>query len=104
MDGSAFDAAKIESRMHLQDLRSTLAWLKDRGELAETDKEVDPDLEVTGLQKLMDGGCPVIFNNVKAKPTHRVLTNLFGDRLGTGGRDDSKPADEVHIVCGDLWE
>jgi 4-hydroxy-3-polyprenylbenzoate decarboxylase len=64
---------------HLRDLRSTLAWLKARGDLVETDKEVNPDLEVTGLQKLMDGGCPVLFNNVKGKPNHKVLTNLFGD-------------------------
>ena len=42
------------------------------GELIETDKEVDPDLQVTGLQKHMDGGCPVLFNNVKGKPNHRV--------------------------------
>src|SRR6266446_9752646 len=27
----------------------------------------------------MDGGCPVLFENVKGKPNHRVLTNLFGD-------------------------
>ena len=27
----------------------------------------------------MDGGCPVLFNEVKGKPNHRVLTNLFGD-------------------------
>ena len=27
----------------------------------------------------MDGGCPVLFNNVKGKPNHRVVTNLFGD-------------------------
>ena len=64
---------------HLQDLRSTLAWLRARGDLVETDKEVNPDLEITGLQKLMDGGCPVIFNNVKGKPNHQVITNLFGD-------------------------
>ena len=67
------------TQKHLQDLRSTLAWLKARGNLVETDKEVNPDLEVTGLQKLMDGGCPVVFNNVKGKPNHKVLTNLFGD-------------------------
>src|SRR5215470_11741231 len=63
---------------HLKDLRSTLQWLKQEGDLVETDKEVDPELEVTGLQKLMDGGCPVLFNRVKSKPNHRVLTNLFG--------------------------
>ena len=61
------------------DLRGTLDWLREEGDLIETDKPVDPDLEVTGLQKHMDGGCPVLFNNVKGKPNHRVLTNLFGD-------------------------
>ena len=30
------------------DLRSTLEWLRASGELIETDKEVDPDLQVTG--------------------------------------------------------
>src|ERR1035437_10742223 len=64
---------------HLRDLRSTLAWLRARGDLVETDKEVNPDLEISGMQKLMDGGCPVIFNNVKGKPNHQVITNLFGD-------------------------
>ena len=64
---------------HAQDLRTALDWLREQGDLIETDKAVDPDLEVTGLQKHMDGGCPVLFNNVKGKPNHRVLTNLFGD-------------------------
>ncbi len=63
----------------VRDLRTTLEWLKSQGDLIETDKEVDPDLEVTGLQKHLDGACPIIFNNVKGKPHHRVLTNLFGD-------------------------
>ena len=62
-----------------RDLRSTLEWLRAEGDLIETEKQVDPDLEVTGLQKHMDGGCPVLFNNVKDKPQHRVITNLFGD-------------------------
>src|SRR5437660_10468268 len=61
------------------DLRSTLEWLRASGELIETDKEVDPDLQVTGMQKHMDGGCPVLFNNVKGKPNSRAITNLFGD-------------------------
>ena len=52
---------------------------RPQGDLIETDKPVDPDLEVTGLQKHLDGGCPVLFNNVKGKPNHRVVTNLFGD-------------------------
>jgi 3-polyprenyl-4-hydroxybenzoate decarboxylase len=42
---------------HAFDLRNALDWLRTQGDLIETDKEVDPDLEVTGLQKHMDGGC-----------------------------------------------
>jgi gallate decarboxylase subunit C len=61
------------------DLRSALDRQRSQGDLIETDKPVDPDLEITGLQKHMDGGCPVLFNNVKGKPHHRVVTNLFGD-------------------------
>jgi gallate decarboxylase subunit C len=64
---------------HLRDLRSTLAFLEAQGDLIVTDKEVNPDLEITGLQKAMDGGCPVLFNNVKGKPNHKILTNLFGE-------------------------
>src|SRR5436853_5733408 len=64
---------------HASDLRSALEWLRGQGDLIETDKPVDPDLEVTGLQKHLDGGCPVLFHNVKGKPHHRVITNLFGD-------------------------
>jgi UbiD family decarboxylase len=67
------------ARHHAFDLRSALDWLRTQGDLIETDKEVDPDLEVTGLQKHMDGGCPILFERVKGKPRHRVVTNLFGD-------------------------
>src|SRR3990172_6435781 len=63
----------------IADLRSTLEWLKSEGDLIETDKEVDPNLQITGLQKHLDGGCPILFKKVKGKPNSRVVTNLFGD-------------------------
>src|SRR5215470_17027600 len=53
-----------QKQHHASDLRSTLDWLRAQGDLIETDKPVDPDLEVTGLQKHMDGGCPILFHNV----------------------------------------
>src|SRR5881396_816929 len=62
-----------------RDLRETLERLHAEGDLVVTDKPVDPDLQITGLQKHLDGSCPVLFNNVKGKPNHRVVTNLFGD-------------------------
>jgi len=75
-------AASPESPLasaHLKDLRGTLQRLKDTGDLVESDCEVNPDLELTGLQKLMDGSCPVLFTKVWSKPNHRLLTNLFGN-------------------------
>lgn len=85
MERRAVRLAKTESprvaasESHLSDLRSTLTWLKTRGDLIESEREINPDLELTGLQKLMDGGCPALFANVKGKPHHRLLTNLFGN-------------------------
>ena len=49
------------------------------GDLIETDKPVNPDLELTGLQKRVDGGCPVLFNRSRASPIAGCVTNLFGD-------------------------
>ncbi len=74
-----FEASAHAPVKTVRDLRGALDWLKAQGDLIETDKEVDPDLEITGLQKHLDGGCPVLFNNVKGKPNHRVVTNLFAD-------------------------
>ena len=63
----------------IRDLRGAIEWMKKEGDIIVTDKEVDPDLEITGIQKQLDGGCPILFNNVKGKPLHRCITNLFGD-------------------------
>ncbi|HEY9529835.1 MAG TPA: hypothetical protein VIQ55_00495, partial [Burkholderiales bacterium] len=60
-------------------LRSTLDWLRKEGLLIETEREVDPDLEITGLQKHFDGSLPMLFNKVKGKPHARAITNLFSD-------------------------
>lgn len=60
-------------------LRGALDWLRATGNLIETNQEVNPDLEITGLQKQFDGGPCMLFNNVKGKPYARAITNLFGD-------------------------
>ena len=65
--GKAPKASKASH--HAMDLRTTLDWLRQQGDLIETDKEVDPDLEVTGLQKHLDGGCPVCSTTSRASPT-----------------------------------
>jgi 4-hydroxy-3-polyprenylbenzoate decarboxylase len=72
---------KVEMRVaaenKLRDLRSALEWLKSEAMMIETDVEVNPDLEITGIQKTLDGSLPILFNNVKGYPYARVVTNFF---------------------------
>ncbi len=63
----------------IRSLRSAIDWLRAEGYLVETDVEVNPDLEITGVQKLMDGALPILFNNVKGYPHLRAVTNLFAN-------------------------
>ena len=74
------DAAPGSPTEKLYDLRGTLDYLREEGDLVVTDKEVDPDLEIISLQKKFDGGCPILFNNIKGKPNNRVVTNLLSDQ------------------------
>ncbi|MDP2936737.1 MAG: UbiD family decarboxylase [Dehalococcoidia bacterium] len=59
-------------------LRSTLEYLSEQeGELLVTETEVDPDLEMAGIQKALDGGPAILFEKVKGYPDKRLFTNLF---------------------------
>ncbi|HUY20358.1 MAG TPA: UbiD family decarboxylase [Candidatus Binataceae bacterium] len=78
MTAAMKDTAGLHSGQ-IGDLRNTLEWLRGEGHLIESDKEVDPNLEITGLQKHLDGSCPIVFNQVRGKPRHRVVTNVFAD-------------------------
>jgi len=72
-------AKKAGARVGVKDLREAVDWLRSKGYLIETDKEVDPDQEITSLQKIFDGSLPMLFNNVKGMPYARAITNLFAD-------------------------
>src|SRR5688572_14107711 len=75
MEGSMAIATSTER--DIRSLRSTVEWLRATGRLLETDVEVNPDLEITGIQKTLDGSLPILFNNVKGHPNARAITNLF---------------------------
>ena len=64
---------------NINNIRGTLEFLAAQGDVIETDKEVDPDLQITGLQKHLDGGAVMLFNKVKGIPHARAITNLFSD-------------------------
>src|SRR5438093_1155030 len=63
--------------LDITSLRSTLEFLKGSDDLLITNQEVDPALELAGLQKHFDGGATMLFENVKGYPNGRLSTNLF---------------------------
>jgi len=67
------------SNEYLASLRTTIDYLRKENKLLETDVEVNPELEMTGIQKCFDGGLPILFNKVKGYPNARLFTNLYGD-------------------------
>ena len=69
----------IQVARKIQSLRGTLEWLKQEGLLLETAVEVDPDLEITGVQKHLDGSYPLLFEHVKGYPQTQAVTNLFAN-------------------------
>ena len=75
---TAEKAPSMKIKPDIRDLRTTIEWFKSEGYLVETNAEVNPDLEITGIQKLMDGAMPILFNNVKGYTHLRAITNLFG--------------------------
>src|SRR6266852_1856936 len=77
--GTVAEEIKHEVKKDVTSLRSALAWLATQGDVLETDVEIDPDLEITGVQKHLDGGPVLLFNNVKGKPHARAITNLLAD-------------------------
>ncbi|TMI84545.1 MAG: UbiD family decarboxylase [Bacillati bacterium ANGP1] len=72
-------AVPVKVARSIQSLRGTLEWLRVEGLLLETAVPVDPDLEVTGVQKQLDGSYPLLFENVKGYPHARAVTNLFAN-------------------------
>lgn len=61
----------------ISSLRSTIEYLRGKGELVSTEVEVDPSIEMIALQKHFDGGAPLLFEKVKGYPNARLFNNLF---------------------------
>jgi len=70
----------LEGKKNVTSLRGAIEYLKELDEILITDTEVDPELEVSGIQKCLDGGSAVLFENVKGYPGKRIVTNMYASR------------------------
>lgn len=62
---------------YLKSLRDTLEFLKKEDELIIVEKEIDPHLEIAGVQKALDNSYAVLFEKLKGYPEARMAINLF---------------------------
>jgi 4-hydroxy-3-polyprenylbenzoate decarboxylase len=58
-------------------MRGTIEFLRGEGDLLVIDKEVDPILEISGIEKALEGGLPLLFENIKGYPGVRDVGNLL---------------------------
>src|SRR2546422_3595393 len=65
------------TKKDISSLRSTLEYLREAGELLASDVEIDPHLELAAIQKQLDGGPPLLFENVKGYPNARLANNIY---------------------------
>lgn len=81
----------MENKVKINDLRSAIACLREiPGQLAETDVEVNPEAELSGVYRYVGAGGTVrrptkegpavIFNHVKGHPDAKVLIGLMSSR------------------------
>jgi len=61
-------------------IRGTLEYLDSKGEVLHVKEEVDPIYEIAGIQKALDGGPAVLFENIKGYPNFYNVGNILSRR------------------------
>ncbi len=62
---------------NISSIRNALEFLEGEGELVRIRGEVDPVYEISGIQKSLEEGPALLFENIKGYPGIRNLGNLF---------------------------
>ena len=99
--------ADAPSKEEIRSLPGTMEWLRRNGLMLETDVEVNGDLELTGVQKHLDGSIPLLFNNIVGYPDNRAITNFFAnieiiDKLFGFGTPKERTAKIAHALTHPL--
>jgi len=61
-------------------VRGALEYLDSKGEVLHIKKEVDPIYEIAGIQKALDGGPAVLFENIKGYPNFYNVGSILSRR------------------------
>jgi len=81
------------SKKDITSMRGALEFLDERGHVIHVKEEVDPIYEIAGIQKALDKGPILLFENIKGYPKFRDVGNFFSRRETIAelyGLDDPK--------------
>ncbi len=68
------------SKKDITSVRGALEYLDSKGEVLHIKQEVDPIYEIAGIQKALDGGPAVLFENIKGYPDFYNVGSILSRR------------------------
>ena len=68
------------SKKDITDIRGTIEFLKQEGEILAIKEPIDPIYETAGIQVALDNGPAFLFENIKGYPGVRSTGNIFSRR------------------------
>jgi len=68
------------SKKDVTSIRGTLEYLESKGQVIRVKQEVDPEYEIAGIQKALEGGPVLFFENIKGYPDINDIGNVFSKR------------------------
>ncbi|MBI2934846.1 MAG: UbiD family decarboxylase [Chloroflexi bacterium] len=83
----------------LESLRSAIPFLKILGELMVVTQEVDPIYEIAGIQKALDGGPALLFENIRGYPHVRDAGNIFSQKPRVATLFGARDIREFKLLC-----
>lgn len=83
----------------ISSFRSTLEFLKDRGKLLTVKGPVDPVYEIAGIQKSLENGPALLFENIKGYPNIRDAGNIFSNEQVTAEIFGVSDFGEIKFKC-----
>ncbi len=80
-------------------LRGALEFLKEQSEVLVITGEVDPIYEISGIQRSLENGPALLFENIKGYPWARDIGNLFSRRERIAKMFDVPSVKEITLKC-----
>jgi len=83
----------------VKNLRNAVRFLKSLDEVLVVKKEVDPIYEIAAIQKSLDGGPCLLFEEIKGYPGVRDVGNIFSQKSRAATLFGCKDIREFKILC-----